>query len=924
MDLQPPSVLAQLPRPLHASTGKTRIGEVYSLAESKKRKRYEVVVAVDGEAVNIYNIQTPKLVTSYAVPPQSSFSCRPCSVRRKLTTKSIVKRQTFCAIGRPQQQIKAFVEETGGAGSSAPVISSTSFSVSDSKSPTVYVGIVPTVIEVEDKDPFDILAVHKDGFIRRLTSDLETQRWGVHHSEIAKDRSTHEINACFLVDFEDAKKNLFKRRQDLVAMAMGDLTDSGVDEPTLLLLVSHPTGSKQFALSDVKVQIFCVPANASTAGQIIDESQKLRHLQTVTLPDIDEHKTFDSSSLQWYFHSGSAGLNLSFEKGFVNIDLSQYSPTVTTQFILEDENFSSLLRISPQSVIGAGKSIVALFDTQYQSIQRSIAVGDVPSSGSSGVESRKPRTVFTSYFAKLGIAVATKGNTLFAFDLSSSHSPFSSSLKRPRDGLLIDAIGRGIGSATDASSKKNRTEYMASLGLTSPEQVNKWEQLTQVLDNSATSKDSAAFDRAVVGYFGVGSSKSLPPPEHYVNPEMVIFLLTKIFSLQEAGNKDKLSTSSSSRLAVDVWPEKTCKWLIQTGHLCLSNVEIAMRRALKPRILSPLPTGSFIQALIDSDHSLHHLIDVLQGPVLLNTDDLAYALRILLNMARSHCMVLEEEATRTLTYDQDASDEVETATTKLSVQDAEASLQDIFLGFNTALQKIHHHPLPTIINSLRSGLSRSELLSIVHHLRLCLATGGYTSPFSENPPVPFSPEQTTPSLSLDIITDLLNAAVDAIGPSGWISAAGLDEASAREFDLIADMKSEISAALAGVEEATYLKGILREYLRFTASFKRSSTKGKVAGSSKQPGAEEASSGLVRYEKLNGADLMVFGLPEGDEGFDIDASGKLLPLSLKAPSADVSKTKVKKSTGEVKTRSNREIGYLRRKAAGKYSFERLIV
>jgi hypothetical protein len=56
MDLQPPSVLAQLPRPLHASTGKTHTSEVYSLADSKKRKRYEVAVAVDGEAVNLYNV----------------------------------------------------------------------------------------------------------------------------------------------------------------------------------------------------------------------------------------------------------------------------------------------------------------------------------------------------------------------------------------------------------------------------------------------------------------------------------------------------------------------------------------------------------------------------------------------------------------------------------------------------------------------------------------------------------------------------------------------------------------------------------------------------------------------------------------------------------------------------------------------------
>ena len=41
---------------MHASTGKTHLGEVHSLADSKKRKRHEVVVAVDGEAVNIYNV----------------------------------------------------------------------------------------------------------------------------------------------------------------------------------------------------------------------------------------------------------------------------------------------------------------------------------------------------------------------------------------------------------------------------------------------------------------------------------------------------------------------------------------------------------------------------------------------------------------------------------------------------------------------------------------------------------------------------------------------------------------------------------------------------------------------------------------------------------------------------------------------------
>lgn len=56
MDLQPPSVLAKLPRPFEAKTGSTQIGEVYSLTASKKRKRHEVAAAIDGEGVNIYNV----------------------------------------------------------------------------------------------------------------------------------------------------------------------------------------------------------------------------------------------------------------------------------------------------------------------------------------------------------------------------------------------------------------------------------------------------------------------------------------------------------------------------------------------------------------------------------------------------------------------------------------------------------------------------------------------------------------------------------------------------------------------------------------------------------------------------------------------------------------------------------------------------
>ncbi|RDH34020.1 hypothetical protein BDQ94DRAFT_169560 [Aspergillus welwitschiae] len=901
MDLQPPSVLAHLPRPLHASTGKTHLGEVHSLADSKKRKRHEVVVAVDGEAVNIYNIQTPKLVTSYAVPPQSAFSCQPCSVRRKIN-KSLVRRQTYVAV---KQQIKSFVEENGGNGSSAPSIGSSSYSVTDSESPAVFVGIVPTESKAEEEEgSFDVLAVHQDGRVRRLSSDLKTQHWSLRHSEVAKSSTTHEIRSCFLVEFEDAKKSLFKRRQDLAALAFGNLTETGVDEPSVLLLVSQPIGSQHTKLSDVKVQMFSVPANASSSGH--DESQKMRHLITFNLPDVDGPETIETRGSQWYFHAGSAGLNVSFGQGYINFDLSQYTPTMTSKFILENEEFSSLMRISPQSVIGAGKSMIAVYDTQYKSVQRSIAVSDIPASAS-GI---KARTTFVSYYAKLGVAIATKDNTLLAFDLSPSHNAANPSLKRSRDGLLIDAIGRGIGSA-----KKHRTEDTAVLGLSSPEQVERWNKLTADLRQCAEAKDADGFDRAVLAYFG---ANGFPSPDDYVNPETTVHLLSLIFKLKDdASSQDQLSAASSFRLSINLWPQQTCQWLIQIGHLSPNNVEIALRRSFKPRILPSLPTGSFIQALTDLDPSLQRLIDVLQGRVLFSTDELAYILKLLINTARSRSVTLDEEAPKALT---NGEDQDQTPTQALS--HAEPSLGNIFLALNTTLEKIHRHPLPAITTSIRSALSRTEIISMVHHLRLSLATGGYTSRFTESPPIPVPAEQTQPPVSLSTIVGLLNASVDAIGPSGWISAAsGVDDSiTARDQELIADLKSEISAALAGIEEATYLKGILHEYLRYANSAIRSATTTVAVDS----GSDTPASAMVRLEKLNGADLMVFGATEDDEGLEGDASGKLLPLSLKAGSNDVSKTKVKLSTGEVKTRSSREIGYLRRKAAGKYSFERLIV
>lgn len=52
-----PQSIATLPRPFDRVNGTTRSCSVYALEGSRKRKRAEVVVGIDGESINIYGVR---------------------------------------------------------------------------------------------------------------------------------------------------------------------------------------------------------------------------------------------------------------------------------------------------------------------------------------------------------------------------------------------------------------------------------------------------------------------------------------------------------------------------------------------------------------------------------------------------------------------------------------------------------------------------------------------------------------------------------------------------------------------------------------------------------------------------------------------------------------------------------------------------
>ena len=140
-----------------------------------------------------------------------------------------------------------------------------------------------------------------------------------------------------------------------------------------------------------------------------------------------------------------------------------------------------------------------------------------------------------------------------------------------------------------------------------------------------------------------------------------------------------------------------------------------------------------------------------------------------------------------------------------------------------------------------------------------------------------------------------------IGAGGWLSGdARLVNGDPFEAeDLISSLKLEISAALEGIEEATYLKGLITEMVRYGESVQRASRPPKSA--------PETPAGKKHKPVL---------LPSTNEDL------ALLPVGLKAEQL-ISLLRVG-AGGEVTQRSARDIGQLKSRNVAAYSLERIIV
>jgi hypothetical protein len=156
-----------------------------------------------------------------------------------------------------------------------------------------------------------------------------------------------------------------------------------------------------------------------------------------------------------------------------------------------------------------------------------------------------------------------------------------------------------------------------------------------------------------------------------------------------------------------------------------------------------------------------------------------------------------------------------------------------------------------------------------------------------------------PDNAIILISSLLNNCVDAVGAGGWLSGEArlVDGDPFEAEELIASLKLEVSAALEGIEEAVYLKGLTSEMIRYGDGVQAAMPK-----PASETQAEKRSKPII--------------LPPLDQDL------KTLPLGLKAEK-QISLLKAA-AGGAVHKRTRRDIGYLKSQKVGKYSRERIII
>lgn len=873
-------------------------------------------------------LQNPQLVTSYALPPQTSFISAPSCVYHKGSSKRASRRYTYAFVSQKAPGAKphlvCFAEETRKDASVDTV--KTSYTPSETSQSVVAIEVVPVPTAASQQASHEVLLVFENGHVICLSADLEVVRWVANISTLAPSlKETSGLDYASINPARALTHGFLKNRADLVA-----ILNPSLDEKSDLLDLTHIlTIIRRKANGSRTIDLFQIQPRSSDL--LNTRLPPMKHLTTWDFPESETVPTMasDAKRQQFVVQASNGALHYLNDNGLITYDFSGTVPRIASELSKSKLAIDSVVRVSQDLVFTASAHACQIINVKYNSIQadrqleqssQSVAQDAKkrkhPASESSGAGSGAP--VMIAYYADSGLAVGALNDELVGYQLGDS-----TRRKRIRSQgtRLIDSLGRGLSSLSEKPISDQ------------PD----WQDKMSKLDRYAKKMEVAKFEKIFAADLGIQLEKNSEETGDKMDAKLANgdhsevkdetdelprkWIFSKYMSASERSRHRRYATYALSRifqwvdspasqgpggcLKIKFFPPNVFQWLMHSGNLTKDTV----RRALSDdpsstlSITTTLRDGDIVRAVVSFDPELHILSAILNNGHFIPVGEVVEAIKLL--MQNINDQPAAEEGPKLLTngtepqaetMDIEIASELEAASQEIDralamLDNGTAIINDTL---RPALIRLHTFSPTDISASLRSMLSRQDLESLVKLLHHELKNGGWTSPYdfgdADVPEADPTSEEIDDS-AVAIIASLLSCTLDAIGPAIWLTSVG----STSTEELIQELYDDAAEALTAFWEARYIRGILSELIRYSAK----------APKSKKP----TSKVLERQGKPFAVDHKADELP-------------MLPLGAK-PDAGVEKSKVGKD-GQRKERSAREMGMLISKRVPKYSVERIAI
>lgn len=843
-----------------------------------------------------------------------------------------MERRTYASTISPKASITLFKEETRL--DQPPSSTSISHALQASTSRVIFIDTIARTGSA-DESVLDIVLVQQDGGVQCLDGNTLEVRWMSPATAIAKDdtvSSTHERTLEFVhvTNAQVAAKGLLKFRKDLLS-AVSAVENEDKD---ILVVVAKQAESRI-------MHVLALPSRVS--GDF--HTQAVQTLLSMKLP---QHGAVQGTQTRYDLQVASGILYEMANGSIISYDVTNTLPVEVSQ--AHSEKFTSFLPLSKVVMMTSSKVSVNIINSRYNALQATLDLNALQDPQSATHKRKSPEAGSSksfaecrliSHFARLEMVVAVAGNELLAFQIEAVQGPAS---KRHAGGLLMDSIGRGIASSTeDSSNAQLDVIRLRSMGAYLPGSETmsdtKWASVVKAPELYIRNRDVEKFEKVMARYFGIVrdeteleawtkarndnnvEGKPLPdwvwPESRSAYPRVdrrwVSFAIQKLLAVSDAAGVDNYMAGIKNNhipVIITFDAPNVLNYLIETGHLTTSNVQAALRGTGRLGNDRSIPPGSIIRALVDIDPSMQALLSYLNS-TFMPAEELLHAIHLLmesLDIFGREAVAVTSLLTNGENYEEpvngtaEAQFEQEEAKAEAALLLAESHLADDSSirgqALSIALAKLFSCSSTSVVRALQTTLPASEIVSLIDLLRFELARGSWTTRYLDANQIDTIEEDLGASDNgILLLSSLLNSCVDAIGAGGWLSgdAKLVNGDHFESEELIANLKLEVSAALEGIEEAAYLKGLVGEMVRF---------------------GEDIQGALPTKRSGRTADLRPQLIPTTGQ-----AETKL-PFGLKAEQ-QIKMLRVG-AGGEVKKRSKRDIGMLKSKKVEKYSLERISV